>query len=169
VSPGTSGLPPTYRHECISRAGACLLGEPQRKSRRSRRHTVHCAQHDLSLFVAVAQQVLRNGSGQCPGLHDRGRRFRSTRRNGTGQERKLRVLGAPLFEPRGYGDLNLVPEDREAMESVQWGIVSLGYGAGRFPSIRTMVKPAKRQSTDSNDSCPRPLICERLVAPSEVY
>ena len=30
------------------------------------------------------------------------------------------------------GDLNLVPEDRGAMESVQRGVASLGYGAGGF-------------------------------------
>jgi phenylpropionate dioxygenase-like ring-hydroxylating dioxygenase large terminal subunit len=40
--------------------------------------------------------------------------------------------GAPLFEPRGYGDLNLIAEDRAAVESVQKGIGSLGYTTGRF-------------------------------------
>jgi choline monooxygenase len=40
--------------------------------------------------------------------------------------------GAPLFEPRGYGDLNLLAEDRAAVESVQKGIGSLGYSTGRF-------------------------------------
>jgi choline monooxygenase len=39
---------------------------------------------------------------------------------------------APLFEPRGYGDLNLVPEDYAAMEAVQRGLHSLGYGRGHY-------------------------------------
>ena len=53
-------------------------------------------------------------------------------RTGQGKSDRYGLPGAPLFEARGYGDLNLVPEDRDAMESVQTGIVSLGYGAGRF-------------------------------------
>lgn len=44
------------------------------------------------------------------------------------------IPGAPLFEPRGYGDLNLLPEDRHAIESVQRGLASRGYIAGRFSS-----------------------------------
>jgi hypothetical protein len=40
-----------------------------------------------------------------------------------GQSRSDRygLLGAPLFEPRGYGDLKSRSRKREAMESVQWG------------------------------------------------
>jgi choline monooxygenase len=49
-----------------------------------------------------------------------------------GKNDRFGVPGGPLFEPRGYGDLNLVAEDRGAMESVQRGVASLGYGAGCF-------------------------------------
>jgi carnitine monooxygenase subunit len=49
-----------------------------------------------------------------------------------GRSDRYGIPGAPLFEPRGYGDLNLVPEDREAIEAVQRNIASLGYGEGRF-------------------------------------
>lgn len=53
-------------------------------------------------------------------------------RTGQGRSDRYGLPGGPLFEQRGYGDLNLVPEDRGAMESVQRNIGSLGYGQGRF-------------------------------------
>ncbi len=51
---------------------------------------------------------------------------------GTARTDRFGLPGEPLFEPRGYGDLNLAPEDREAMEAVQNNIESLCYGQGRF-------------------------------------
>jgi choline monooxygenase len=49
-----------------------------------------------------------------------------------GRSDRYGVPGAPLFEPRGYGDMNLVPEDYAAMEAVQRGLHSLGYGRGHY-------------------------------------
>lgn len=49
-----------------------------------------------------------------------------------GRSDRYGLPGAPLFEPRGYGDMNLVPEDYSAMEAVQRGLHSLGYGRGHY-------------------------------------
>jgi hypothetical protein len=131
----------THRHEWISRAGACLLGEPQRTSRRSRRHTVHCAQHDLSLFVAVAQQVLRNARGSALGFTIGVAGLDRHRTNGTEQERPLRAAWRTPLRTAGLWRPQISFPKTRGHGVCAVGIVSLGYGDWNRWTASSLVSP----------------------------
>jgi phenylpropionate dioxygenase-like ring-hydroxylating dioxygenase large terminal subunit len=74
-----------------------------------------------------------------------------------GRSDRYGLADAPLFEPRGYGDLNLVPEDYAAMEAVQRGLHSQGYVRGHYN-----IDPAQGETNEATVHRFHQLVVEAL-------